>query len=111
MGGAMKERTEESLMALGCLAVVATALSPVFWVFWGWVVMKIWGWHVVPFGIPPIGLARAVGLVALIGLLTKQDYELPNRDAGERLIRSLVYCTTAPLWALLMAYLAHRWSL
>lgn len=38
----------------------------------GLVLTKLWVWFVVPLGPPPIGVAHALGIAVLVGLLTHQ---------------------------------------
>ena len=46
----------------------------------GWVVMKLWGWLIVPtFDLNPLRLIEALGLSLVVSLLTIQKIE-PNED-------------------------------
>jgi hypothetical protein len=48
-------------------ALIAFIVSyPVFAALDGWLVSLLWGWFVVPFGAPPLGLAWAIGLMCLV---------------------------------------------
>lgn len=42
--------------------LLTLALMPVLVIWWGFVVMKLWGWHVVPvFGMPALTWNHSVG--------------------------------------------------
>lgn len=68
----------------------------------GFVVAKLWGWFVVPFGIPAIGYAWAVGLSILFGILgppTPSNDSSWWRGLGKSIFRYAL--------ALLAGYIAH----
>lgn len=69
----------------GCLALlVAIACVPLS----GWVITKLWEWYVVPFEIPQITIAHAVGLDLLISYLT-MHYTNTQRTLTERVMISI----------------------
>lgn len=39
--------------------------------FNGWALSVLWGWFLVPLGLPQIGMAHAIGIGLLVGFLTK----------------------------------------
>lgn len=50
-------------------ALVGLGFAVPMFVLEGLVLSMLWIWFMVPLGVPPIGIAHAVGLVALIGLV------------------------------------------
>lgn len=93
------EKIETQLKELkqGCLAlIVSLACVPLG----GWVITKLWGWYVVPFGIPQISLAHAIGLNYLITYLTA-CYHKESRTLTERIIIPIA----TPLIFLLMGWI------
>lgn len=40
--------------------------------FSGWVLSVMWGWFLVPLGVPSIAVAQAIGISLTVSLLTKQ---------------------------------------
>ena len=53
-----------ALVALGLMAVVPLMLLG------GVVCADLWAWFLVPLGVPAIGVAHAIGIHSLIGLMT-----------------------------------------
>jgi len=86
--------------------LVAILLTTRF-VIYGFVLMKLWGWFLVPIGLNPIGYGIAVGLVVLLGLLHKPDEITKKKEPGE----SFLYITTVlilePLTALVFGYAVY----
>ena len=67
----------EALVALGLLILAI----PVGAVVKGWAFIKLWGWFVVPaFGLPGVTMAQAIGIGALISLLTHQISECEKEE-------------------------------
>lgn len=48
--------------------VVEFTLAVLLWFWKGFVLMKLWGWFLVPFGLPGIGITHAMGLLVLESL-------------------------------------------
>jgi hypothetical protein len=75
-----------------CLSVLALLLALPFGIVWqGVVTAALWGWFVVPlFGLPPLGIAYAVGLRALIGSFTISQ---PSDSEGATavIVKSFLY--------------------
>lgn len=93
---------ESILKFLGtiALAIGSTILK-------GFVLTKLWAWFLVPFfGLPAIGIALAVGIATLVGLLA---FQLPSFNEAENdnyLLNSIVYGYVFPLVALLVGFTA-----
>ncbi len=66
----------------------------------GWAVSVLWGWFFVPLGLPPIGVALAIGVSLTITYLTMQrtgNEAEKDDEAGKKLARSLGTMFFAPL--------------
>lgn len=84
------------LVVLGALGI--PALIAVASVWNGYALTILWGWFIVTtFGLPPLSLPAAIGLVLVVAYLTAhQSEDAPKDDAGDRLIRSLVMIALRP---------------
>lgn len=54
------------LAILGILSVIPASVMR------GWVLKIIWGWFLVPLGVPAVGIVQALGISALVGMLTHE---------------------------------------
>lgn len=98
----MNEKTEAQIKELkqGCLGLlIALACVPLS----GWVITKMWGWYVVPFGVPQISIAHAVGIDYLITYLT-MHYTKTERTVSEIIMISV----GTPLTLLLMGWIVSQ---
>ena len=59
-------RAVEILRKSAVLVILALLIT----LLGGFAVEAIWSWHIAPLGAPEIGLGRAVGISALVSLLT-----------------------------------------
>lgn len=74
----------------------------------------LWGWFVVPLGVPPITLVSAFGLSVLFSLTGlsyfRLDIEEFKKKSTEEVIGYLVgFLLVSPLFSLFMGWLAHFW--
>lgn len=49
----------------------------------GWTGAKLWGWFIVPLGVPPVSLWHAAGLAAFAALMVMHVPPHRERSAGE----------------------------
>lgn len=68
---------------LACVYVTVSTL------FLGFVFSKLWLWFIVPFGIPTISLAHAIGIMLITKLATL--VKLPEHDFEEESIHELFF--------------------
>lgn len=87
--------------ATGGDVVALLAMAAVEVVVVGLVASALWGWFVVPLGLPPIGWAHASGIAGLV------SYCGPSKDVREF---SLVDVGVAMLWRA-MLYAGIGWAL
>jgi hypothetical protein len=72
----------------------------------GFVVVKLWGWYVLPFGVSQIGMAHALGISLFLSLLSQQHQ--PARDSREK-YEILISTIVGPLWVLLFGWIFQHW--
>lgn len=64
---------------VGAIVLVAVAA-----ILRGWAFSILWGWFVVPiFNLPPIGVAQAIALSMIVGMLTHQYVPSKEKDAWQ----------------------------
>lgn len=57
----------------------------------GVVLQDLWGWFIVPFGLPELGLAHAIGINIIVGFLTYRYIPRKNGDGWTAGITPFVY--------------------
>ena len=68
----------------------------------GWVLKITWSWFAVPvFGLPPLRVAYAVGLAAVVALLTGSAYRKPAEEDYSKLVLGAFL---TPLFYLLLCW-------
>lgn len=88
-------------------AILMIAITYALCVWEGFAIKVLWGWFLVPqFGFPPIGIAHAVGISVLAGLLTHQAAS--NAGSDERTAQVLAYAAVSPLAALLVGWIVTK---
>ncbi len=102
----MSNRDEKDLLP-GIVA--GLLLVPISFAVTGWVLSVLWGWFVVPLGLKQIGLAHAIGLSTVVGLMTgvleqQNSAELEKRPFWSRLLVS----TFIRLLVLGMGWVIHK---
>lgn len=74
----------------------------------GWILSILWGWFIVPFGAPALGIAWAIGIAIVVNFLT---YQLPNsddeRETTDIIIGWVVHTVAAPFMVLFVAWIVH----
>ena len=70
-----KTKEEEIIESLGALILFIPSI-----LFSGWVVMLLWGWFIVPLGMPEVGLALALGISVLVSAITPVNYHLMEKE-------------------------------
>ncbi len=84
------------LLFLGVLAIIVP-LS----IWKGFVLSILWGWFLVPLGVPAIGTAHAIGIAVLVSMLTYQHRKSSSEVSLEPLFLSFV----SPLFALAIGHI------
>lgn len=76
----------------------------------GWVLSVMWGWFVVPFGVPPIGIAWAIGISLVVGYMTYQSDAVVKTDDEDRVqtvVNLVALAVLRPLLALAIGAIVH----
>ena len=68
----------------------------------GFVLTKLWAWFIVPFGLPELGLAQAIGIAMVIGFLTNQHIP-DNKD--EKAWKPFITLYVGPFLTLFAGYI------
>ena len=63
-------------------------LIPLFSIFNGLLLMSLWGWYIVPFGVMSITLPHAIGLSIIIGLFRTT---IKSKDLGKTFLENALY--------------------
>lgn len=101
----MSETTKkEEADVVGCLTVCGCLVPMMIWE--GFVATICWRWFVVPFGLPPIGVAQAMGLVLTVAVIHPR---VKNLDDAKKVkpMRVIGRAFGDPLILLGLAYLVH----
>jgi hypothetical protein len=83
------------------LAVIACSEVPLD----GWVFSKLWRWFAMPFGVPAVGVWRAVGIILLVRYVTsrrKTESQTFDENVGD-LVGSAVWA----LMCLLIGWIVY----
>ncbi len=83
-------------------------LAPIHLVFEGWVIVLLWRWFVIPLGAPAVNVPTAIGLAALISLLTKQIHRSPDhRSERDKWVDFIAAAFIFPTGALVTGAIAR----
>lgn len=66
----MNDEKQDVLAALGMLVLGLIGVA-LLTMWQGYVLTVLWGWFIVPLGVPAIGVAHAVGFAAMLALRTR----------------------------------------
>jgi hypothetical protein len=72
----------------------------------GWVIMKLWAWFIIPFGIQGLTLPHAMGVGLILTFLTAHTLG-KNAETMEEKIKEIVTPIVWPLLTLLMGYIVQ----
>ena len=64
----------------------------------------LWGWYLVPLGIPSITLGHAIGIGVIVGFMTGQHIPRNGEDDQRDMMIHIIF---SPLFALLVGGLVH----
>jgi hypothetical protein len=67
------------VLVIAALAAIVAVLSVVR----GFVLSYLWQWFVVPFGLPSITVAHAIGISLIVSFLTYEGAKTESNDIGE----------------------------
>lgn len=116
LGGALK------FLAKGVIqgAVVAVIMAPTLFLgilllfATAWASTILWGWFLVPMGLPPATVVQAFGILLLIRLARGVTPSKPKADGDPPAWRAMVNTSATTLLycaiSLLSGWLVHRWG-
>ncbi len=86
-------------------------LMAIGYVFSGYALSILWGWFMVPvFELPEISVVPAIGIIIVVGYLTKQ-YGIIDEDKNEsfetRFLKDFVKAIFVPAYSLFLGYIVH----
>ena len=97
----MRKLGEAVGLVLGTFAVLLACYA-----YYGWALSWVWHWTAVPiFGLRGIGVAEAIGVVVLAGMV-RPSHRTPREDEKSNF---WVAVLLAPLLAMLVAWVAQHW--
>lgn len=81
------------------------------YVFSGYALSVLWGWFIVPvFELPELSVVPAIGIIIVVGYLTKQ-YDINEKDKNEslgtRFSKDFVKFIFMPAYSLFLGYIVH----
>ena len=88
----------EALLAV--FVVIGTAVG--ITIYYSMVVVVLWGWFIVPLGLPPITISHAIGLTVILNMFRSVEAKAKDEDWQQTLLTGL----TKPLFALAIGYIA-----
>ena len=72
----------------------------------GWVIMRLWAWFIVPFGIQGLTLPHAIGIGLILTFLTAHTLGKRAKTMEEK-IEEIATSIIWPLMSLLMGYIVQ----
>jgi hypothetical protein len=92
------------LSGSGCLAIAL--MLPIGWLLWTYARVVLWGWFVVPFGLPPLTFWWALGLGCVLGAFTPRWPVKSVPDTGDEAVgRTFSFSIVSPLFILSIGWL------
>jgi hypothetical protein len=86
------------------IALIILAITTVAAIWEAFALKVLWGWFLVPLGLPAIGMAHAVGLALIATLLTHQAPS--NMTSDERQSQVIGWGLATPAVALIVGWIA-----
>lgn len=91
------------MAAIAVLLLLLFAI-PILSIIRGFALSYLWGWFIVPFGLPEIGVAWAIGISMIVAYLT---YENPYQGTSEEVWGKLIGSIFSPFFVLLIGAIVH----
>lgn len=87
-------------------AILAIAVLPLLIVEQGWAISILWGWFVVPLGLPEIGIAAAIGVSITASALSSRYRKTEDADKWS----VITYALLRPIILVLVGYLVKQFA-
>lgn len=85
--------------------VAALLTLPFIWLWYAFALTKLWVWFIVPFGPPSLGIAWAVGILAIVGMLRSRVSK--KEPSADDMLKSMFAGFFNPAYYLLIGAIAH----
>lgn len=96
----MKKSTQQLVTVLATLFIAI----PLMIVWGGFALSVLWGWFIVPLGLPPIGIAMAAGLMLTVSFIRSKCRD----DDGDKNYERIIHGFAAPVFALAFGWIISR---
>lgn len=93
------------IITIGAVALIGL-LAGVLATLQGFVLVHLWAWFLVPLGLPPIGIAHAIGIALIAGMLAPRARDSKEKEEKKKLVVNLDPFLS-PLLFLLFGYIVH----
>lgn len=104
-----EEVTEKDLLSCLNIALYVFLVLPISAIFNGWVLSIMWKWFIMPFGLPSISIAEAIGLSLIFSFLkggyTTQSDKKEKESVAYIVIRGLFLSFMPGLVILVLGYI------
>jgi hypothetical protein len=87
------------------IGIVGLVLLAMVWR--GFVLSILWGWFMVPLGLPNISVALAIGIAGVVGMLTHQIQVSKDEEDGAK---KFLAAFMIPLFALGVGWIVHQFA-
>ena len=112
----MENNKSNVLVAFSCIGMLflVPLVLLVSTIVTGYVVSQLWGWFVIPLGLPPITMWHAYGVSLLFNFMCPylDTADLAKKDgitSGELVGKALMLLVFRPALVLLFGYLVHTY--
>jgi hypothetical protein len=93
--------TKQDASKAESLTMLALLIPGMIWS--AWVTVQLWGWFIVPFGLPELTIAWAVGIGCLVSKFVLKPIDIATQVTLKMYITSLINTG----WFLLFGYVAQ----
>lgn len=92
------------MIAIAFVVAIAVATITLASILEGLVLSVMWGWFLVPLGAPKIGVALAIGVSLIVGMLTHQHSKSEDGEWVEKIVGAFL----GPLLILCIGWIVHK---
>lgn len=72
------------------VSILAIASIPLLFIEQGWAISTLWGWFLVPLGVPAIGIAASIGIAITLSVLVSRYRKTDDDDKWGVLLYAFV---------------------
>jgi hypothetical protein len=85
------------------------AITILLTLFEGVVLKVLWGWYLVPLGLPKISVIMAIGVSLIINMITLHEVHISDTEENkaERLLKRILFGIGLPTMYLLVGWFFH----